>query len=114
MLLDTGADETCYPASYAAFFGHDNANPAVKKGECRGIGGKSAKYLHSVQVSLIHPTKSAKGAPVIAWTASQGKASFIDKFDAHFGLLGMDIIRQWRQLAIQTKPYGRLIIKITI
>ena len=32
MLLDTGADETCFPASYAAFFGHDNANPAVKKG----------------------------------------------------------------------------------
>ena len=51
MLLDTGADQTCFPASFAEGFGHCNDHPDVVKSEnaIRGISGFADSYLHSVQ-----------------------------------------------------------------
>ncbi|HEY3761762.1 MAG TPA: hypothetical protein VGN23_08440 [Verrucomicrobiae bacterium] len=113
MLLDTGADETCFPGDSAAFFGHDNDHPKVKKGSCGGIGGHSDKYIHSVQVSLLEPVKMSATNPVIAWTARYKTASFIKKLNAQFGLIGMDIMREWK--SVKFSPNGKgLKIEIVI
>ena len=39
MLLDTGADETCFPVAYAAYFGHSNQAPAVQRKHIQGVVG---------------------------------------------------------------------------
>ena len=52
MLLDTGADETCFPANYAAFFGHNNLAPAVVKKQIHGVGGQSQAFVHSIRLIL--------------------------------------------------------------
>ena len=111
MLLDTGADETCFPAKYAGFFGHDNHDPRVARKRCRGVGGSSLAYIHSVRLSLLDPDKSTRSNHVIAWTAKTGSASFLEKLDLGCGLLGMDIIRQWKSVCIENTAKGlRLIV----
>ena len=106
MLLDTGADETCFPAKYAAFFGHNNLAPGVRKKRCCGVGGMSVVYIHSVQLSLLDPAKSKKSHYVVAWTAKAKVASFVQKLDIGCGLLGMDIIKRWKSVCIENGVKG--------
>ena len=112
MLLDTGACETWFPANLAAFFGHNNLHPHVKNGDCNGVGGKSKKYFHSVQTSLLDPQKTAHANPVIAWTDKTKSVSFIEKLDANFGLIGMDMMSQWKSVTFSST--GGLKIQIEI
>jgi len=107
--LDTGADETCFPARFATFFGHDNHHPKVIKKHCFGVGGRSVTYIHSVQISLIHPTKSTHQKHVVAWTAKAKKAVFVQKLDCGFGLLGMDIMGKWKSVAFVSDSNGQRI-----
>ena len=113
MLLDTGADATCFPAKYAAFFGHNNRAPHVVRKRCGGVGGSSLAYIHSVRLSLLDPDKSTRSNHVIAWTAKTKSASFLEKLDIGCGLLGMDIIRQWKFVCFENAAKG-LRIKIGI
>ena len=106
MLLDTGADETCFPAKYAAFFGHNNLAPGVRKKNCRGVGGVSVTYIHSVQLSLLDPAKSTRSHPIIAWTAKAKAASFVQKLNIGCGLLGMDLIKRWKSVCIENGAGG--------
>lgn len=115
MLLDTGADETCFPAAFAPFFGHNNDHPHVKvcKDAVRGIGGYSDAYIHSVRVSLIHPSKSTAKNPVLAWTSAAEKAPFIEKLDSAHGLIGMDVMKEWKEIRFEPNKHG-VMIRITI
>jgi hypothetical protein len=113
MLLDTGADQSCFPAKLAAFFGHDNDGREVQKDVCHGIGGQSTSYLHSVQISLIDPKRSTKSKPVVAWTSKSEKTAFIENLDCGFGLIGMDVICQWRSVTVEPNRFG-VMIRIVI
>lgn len=115
MLLDTGADETCFPASFAPLFGHSNDHPDVQvhKNAVRGIGGFSDSYIHSIRVSLLHPSKSSSKQPVIAWTSKLGKAQFIEKLDCAHGMIGMDIMREWKDVRFQPNKSG-ILVRITV
>lgn len=113
MLLDTGADQSCFPAQLAAFFGHDNHHRDVPKDVCHGIGGTSTSYIHSVQISLIDPKKSTKSKPVIAWTAKSERTAFIENLGCGFGLIGMDLISQWRSVTFEPNKFG-VMIRIVI
>ena len=113
MLVDTGADETCFPAKYAGFFGHNNRHPHVVKKRCRGVGGSSLAYVHSVRLGLLDPDQSTRSRHVIAWTARNKSASFVEKLDIGCGLLGMDIIKQWKSLCFENRDKG-LQIRIRI
>src|SRR2546427_7966768 len=104
MLLDTGADETCFPAKYAAFFAHNNLAPRVRKKSCCGVGGPSTAYIHSVRLSLLDPIKSTQSRQVIAWTAKTRAASFIKKLDIGCGLLGMDLMKHWKSVCFENGP----------
>lgn len=116
MLLDTGADSSCFPASFAGRFGHNNRHPDVEilKDEVKGIGGFSDAYLHSVRIGLIHPSKSTRKATVLAWRSSAEKVQFVEKLDCAHGLLGMDVMREWKE--VRFEPHGKsgLWIKITV
>jgi hypothetical protein len=110
MLIDTGCDETSFPAHCAASFGHNNKDRRVKKGWCSGVGGKSRSYLHSVQVSLLHPGKAKH---IIAWTSSVPKAEFIENLKCTFGLIGMDVIKEWKSVLFKNTSRGlRIVIKV--
>jgi hypothetical protein len=74
------------------------ANVQVCKDAVQGVGGFSDSYIHSVRISLLHPTKSTQKKPVIAWSSKLTKVPFVDKLEYPHGLLGMDIIRDWRGL----------------
>jgi hypothetical protein len=115
MLIDTGADETCFPAYFAPLFGHDNKHPevAIGKDAVRGIGGYSDAYIHSVRVSLIHPSKSTANNPVLAWTSKAEKAPFVDKLESPHGLIGMDIMREWKEIRFAPNKHG-VMIRITV
>jgi hypothetical protein len=115
MLIDTGADETCFPASFAVLFGHDNKHPDVQllKDSCQGIGGSSDAFVHSVRISLVDPVKSTKKAMVLAWSHTADKAPFVEKLDCPMGLLGMDIIKEWKELNFAPSEKG-LWIRITV
>jgi hypothetical protein len=110
MLIDTGCDQTSFPAHCAASFGHNNHDRRVKKSWCSGVGGRSRSYLHSVQVSLLHPGHAKN---TIAWTSTVPKAAFVENLHCTFGLLGMDIIKEWKSLLLQyTKRGPRIVIKL--
>lgn len=115
MLLDTGADETCFPAAYAGLFGHDNSHPDVelRKNAVQGIGGTSDAFVHSVQISLLDPAKTRERKPVIAWTSPLTKAPFIEKLDCLHGLIGMDIMSGWKSVGFEPSKKG-LLIRIVI
>jgi hypothetical protein len=115
MALDTGADETCFPASIACKFGHDNKHPKVEviKDAVRGIGGPSDAFIHSVQIGLLHPSKSSTKSAVIAWVSPLTKAPFIEKLDSPCGLIGMDIMRHWRSVNFEITKQG-ILIRISI
>jgi hypothetical protein len=115
MLLDTGADESCFPASFAELFGHCNTHPHVQvlKDAVQGIGGLSDSYIHSVRISLLDPIKSSRKNPVIAWSSKLEKAPFVEKLDCPHGLLGMDVMHEWRAVSFEPHKKG-LWIKITI
>ena len=115
MLLDTGSDDTCFPASFAPLFGHSNTHPKVQvcKNAVQGIGGFSDTYIHSVRVSLLHPVKSTQKKPVIAWSSKLTKAAFVDKLESPFGLIGMDLIHEWKALSFEPNKQG-VMIRITV
>jgi hypothetical protein len=103
MLLDTGADSSCFPANMAIGFGHDNHHPNVErlKDAVCGIGGASDAFIHGVCIGLIHPTKSTRHKTVLAWQSPIEKMQFVEKMDCKHGLIGMDIIRQWKELKFE-------------
>lgn len=111
MLLDTGADETCFPNAFAGLFGHDNGHPHVEriKNSYQGIGGLSDAFLHSVRISLIDPVKSSTKRQVLAWSSGADKLPFVEKLDCSMGLLGMDIMRNWKSLSFRPIKSGLLI-----
>ena len=115
MLLDTGADSSCFPAAFAKGFGHNNEHPdvVIEKNAVCGIGGSSDAYIHSVRIGLIHPSKSSKKETVLAWKSPIEKVQFIAKMDCPHGLLGMDIMRHWEQVMFQPIKKG-ILIKITV
>jgi hypothetical protein len=115
MILDTGADETCFPASFASLFGHDNDHPKVEvqKNAVQGIAGFSDSYIHSVRVSLLHPVKSTQKKPVIAWSSKLNKAAFVEKLECSHGLLGMDIMSEWKGVSFEPIKKG-ILIRITV
>lgn len=104
MLLDTGADETCFPADYASYFGHNNLAPAVSKKVIHGVGGKSTAYIHSVRMVLIDPVKSSKSAFVPAWSSALNKATFVTSLNMSMGLLGRDVMAEWKELSFVPTP----------
>ncbi|MEI6148857.1 MAG: hypothetical protein WCS01_07140 [bacterium] len=105
MLLDTGADETCFPASYAAYFGHNNLAPEVSKKSIHGVGGESQAYIHSVRLVLIDPEKSTKKAFVPVWSSTLCKATFVSSLDMTMGLLGRDVMVEWQDLSFAPVPH---------
>jgi hypothetical protein len=115
MLLDTGADETCFPAILAQAFGHDNLHPdvEVKKDAVQGIGGMSDAFIHGVQVCLLDPRRTRRDRFVIAWESPLTKAPFIEKLNCAHGLIGMDIMRHWENVLFTPIRNG-ILIKITI
>jgi len=115
MVIDTGSDDTCFPAVLAKEFGHDNEHPdvEVRKDAVQGVGGMSDAFIHSVQVSLLDPRKTRGNNPAIAWTSPHTKSQFIAKLNCIHGLIGMDIISRWRGLSFQPIKNG-LLIKIVI
>ena len=106
MLLDTGAERTCFPAKYASSFGHDNHYKNIKTHEMHGLGGPCKCYIHSVRLGLIDPVKSTAVNRVIAWKSKLRQASFAEKLDCGFGLLGMDIMNEWSNIAFSGKSSG--------
>lgn len=106
MLLDTGAEWTCFPARYAASFGHDNHHKDVKTHNMHGLGGSCKCYIHRVRLGLIDPVKSTAANLAIAWKSKLDHASFADKLDCGFGLLGMDIMSEWSSMTFSGKSSG--------
>ena len=111
MLLDTGADSTCFPDWMADFFGHNNHHPDVIKDTMKGVGGEVTTYLHSVQISLVDPERSDKASPVTAWTSPFKTAVFVENLECEFGLLGMDIMKQWASVTFLTVD-GKLKVRV--
>ncbi len=110
MLIDTGCDETSFPCDWATAFGHNNQDRRVKKDWCDGVGGGSVTYLHSVQVSLLDPRKKDR---VVVWTSTIPKTPFIEKLTCKFGLIGMDVIKQWKSFRLENTRKGlQIVIKI--
>ena len=74
------------------------------------MGGGSVTYLHSVQLSLLDPRKKER---VTVWTSSIPRTPFIEKLTCKFGLIGMDIIKQWKSVRLENARKGlQIIIKI--
>jgi hypothetical protein len=115
MLLDTGAEQTCFPAAFAKAFGHDNTHPdvVVHKNAVQGIGGFSDSFIHSLQISLLDPVKSRERKPVIAWSSPLTQAPFVEKLDCLHGLIGMDVMRGWKGVGFEPNKHG-VKIRITI
>ena len=101
MLVDTGATTTCLPSHFAAFLGHDNRNPLVKKAEPNGLGGPSKAFVHTLRMALIDPETTDQNKLRTYWTSPVMPVLFAEKMETKFGLLGRDILAQWKQICFR-------------
>lgn len=104
MLVDTGAFRTCLPARHASFLGHDNLNKGVKPAEVSGIGGKSKAFVHTLRIELIDPTSGIWGKLVPPWRSEVMPVLFVEKMDTQAGILGRDILSQWKHIGFLPTP----------
>lgn len=116
--VDTGADHTCFPASYAEFIGHDNANPLVQAIQRRGVGGATTAYLHTLRLSLLPPdmvdgATSPPDLPPFVWTSSVHTFGFFKHLDEDFGILGRDLMAEWKCVSVLPKR-GRWAVEVEI
>jgi len=109
MLLDTGADRTCFPAKFAPFFGHNNGHQDVKCHDMYGLGGVSKCYLHKLKVGLIDPVNSTPQNRIVIWKSKVDQIAFAEKFDAGYGLLGRDLMREWKSVKFSKNGIGGVI-----
>ncbi|MCE5231499.1 protease [bacterium] len=118
MLLDTGADHTIFPADFASYIGHHNLNPNVVHETVSGIGGTAVAYIHTMRLSLVDPENPLmnignENVPSCVWHSSIKKYRFIHGFSSQFGLLGRDLIREWKKVSL-VPTLSRWTIEITI
>jgi hypothetical protein len=102
MILDTGADSTCFPASTATLIGHNNRGEGVEVASLSGIGGHVHSYYHTLELSLTDPSEPT----IPIWTSSVKRFIFVPGFDQRLGLLGRDIMREWKRVAIVPQKKG--------
>lgn len=116
MLLDTGSDHTCFPVFFAKMLGHNNHHPGVRVSSVLGVGGREQSYLHTINVGIASPDYKAgqKLRPCsTVWNSSIAQFRFGQKFMLPFGLIGRDVMKEWK--AVSISPYrGKWAIKITI
>ena len=103
-LIDTGACITCIPSFRAAEWGHDNSHPDVKLFEMRGMGFTWDGHYHSFRFGLLSGLSGLSKAPV--WESSINEMPFVNNLDANYGLLGMDVIHQWKHFKIIPRSNG--------
>jgi hypothetical protein len=110
-ILDTGACRTCLPASSAVYFGRSNSAPDVEIYETAGLGGSCKGYIHGFKFGLINPDLPpcpTKNAPI--WEASRNEICFMEALNV--GLIGMDVVSEWKKLEIIPNARGGGIIRI--
>jgi hypothetical protein len=100
MLADTGSCYTCFPRFYVTVLGLENHSRPEKP--THGIGCHVNRYIHEVKVSLFDPKPAGPSPP--CWTSSLPTASFVDEINDVHGILGMDIISQWKEFCIVPSP----------
>lgn len=67
----------------------------------KGIGFDWTGHFHGFRFGLVdHLLKP----PV--WESTVSEIPFVENLDANYGLLGMDVIRQWKELSIMPSPSG--------
>ena len=116
MFIDTGCYATAFPAKYDRRFGHNNRHPKVAKGQSCGLGGKSKCFIHSVRIGLLDETEPVgdNGKPSFKWRAKCTKAEFITKFNADYGIIGRDVMSEWRKLTIKNLNADHPLIEIVV
>jgi hypothetical protein len=77
----------------------------VKQVELEGIGGKCKGFIHSFRLGLIDPMRPPhpiKNPPI--WEATISEMIFVS--DLKVGLVGMDVISEWKEFRIVPKKDG--------
>ena len=118
MVVDTGADTTVFPSNVASLLGHDNTRDGVQKVDGAGIGGKEISvYMHTdITLSLTSPDSYAKSI----WTSSISTIGFFDVESSQVdhqvidGLLGRDIMAEWKKVSFIRDKQRRWIIEIEL
>ena len=117
MLVDTGATKTCLPAYYAASFGHNNRHPLVRKTTACGLGDSSPAFVHTLKMAMIDPDATEREKLRTYWTSPVMSVLFVEKMETKFGLLGRDLLAQWKRLGfrpVSGNPDSSWLIDITL
>ena len=117
MLVDTGASRTCLPAVRAAFLGHDNLDGLVKTTEISGVGGKSNAFIHTLRLELIDPEGNIWRKLIPPWRSEFMPVLFVEKMETQAGILGRDILEQWKHLGFRPTPkahHSRWVVEIEL
>jgi hypothetical protein len=69
-----------------------------------GIGGDCTGFLHSFRFGLVDPKKP--WTPPL-WESSSTELVFVKNLSDKYGLLGMDVISQWKQFTIRARSGSR-------
>jgi hypothetical protein len=102
-LIDTGACVTCLPASRAIQWGHSPNDPDAKPFVMPGLGCDWTGNSHPFRFGLLDQKKL--WLPPI-WESSKSELVFVDNLEGEYGLLGMDVISQWKDFAIRPRESG--------
>ena len=107
MVVDTGSCFSCLPLFLVPILGlntHNIGEPTF----C--IGGTILRYLHPIKLSLVNPKERNLS---VLWTSSEENVSFVKEMNKLRGIIGMDVISQWKEMAICPGTTGGT-IKITL
>lgn len=74
-----------------------------------GVGGDCSGLVFPFRFGLLH---SRKFTDPPLWEASDCEVVFLNNLDRRFGLIGMDVIRQWRAMTFEPRATGGGVIEI--
>jgi len=114
MILDTGCHKTSFPAILASRFGHNNDHPDVVKGIGCTLGGDCHFYTHTVKIGLLDESEpvAEDGKAIIRWLSKSDSADFIAEFKSEYGIIGRDIMREWKSVEFSDMDKPRPKIQI--
>ena len=116
MFVDTGCHITTFPALEAGRFGHNNLHPKVVIGRSCGLGGKTKCYKHTLSLALLNDKTpfSSSDKMNIAWRSKCQTVDFVTKFQGKYGIIGRDVMREWRTLTFSQLDTDSPLIQITV
>ena len=85
-------------------------------GKSCGLGGKSKCYKHTLHVALLDDKTPflPDNKMNVVWRPTCKSVDFVTKFQARYGIIGRDVMREWKSVKISKMDSEHPLIEIEV